>query len=222
MQTPPPNLSVEELAAKMTPERLEKLRRALADRTRHFTMVLEDLYDPHNISAVIRTCEVFGIQDVHVIEAINSYRINKSILKGSFKWLDVRRYRNRGLCMKRLREKGYRIAVASTNTDRSFHDLDLTVPTAFYLGTELAGNNPETLAKADVEFILPQYGLTESMNVSVAAGVLLARIDEWMRRNGGREKWALKGAERDRVERDWFERQVFGIEANSPVEIVSE
>ena len=83
------NLSVEELSKRMTPERLEKLERALSLRTRHFTMVLEDLYDPHNISAVVRTCEVFGVQDVHVIEEINSYRINKSILKGSFKWLDI-------------------------------------------------------------------------------------------------------------------------------------
>ena len=215
------NLSVEELSKRMTPERLEKLERALSLRTRHFTMVLEDLYDPHNISAVVRTCEVFGVQDVHVIEEINSYRINKSILKGSFKWLDIFRYRSRALCMERLRAKGYRIAVASTNTTRSFHDLDLTVPTAFYLGAELAGNNPETLAKADVEFILPQYGLTESMNVSVAGGVLLARIDEWMRANGGREKWALSGEDRERVRRDWFERQVFGTEENSPVKIVT-
>lgn len=131
-------------------------------------MVLEDLFDPHNISAVIRTAEVFGLEDVHVIEEVNPYKVNKSILKGSIKWMNIYLHKKRMACMEHLRKKGYRIAVASTNTNNSVLDLDLSQPTAFYLGSEFTGNHPDTLAAADCEFKLPQYGITESMNVSVA------------------------------------------------------
>lgn len=212
-----PTLPMEDLALRMTEERCAKLDAVLSRRTRHFTLVLEDLYDPHNISAIIRTCEVFGIQNVHIIEELNSYRINRDILKGALKWMTIRRYKQRATCMRLLREQGFRIAVASTNTTTTLSELDLTVPIAFYLGTELAGNHPDTLAQADVEFILPQYGITESLNVSVAAGVLLARVDEWMSRSGGRALWTLKEGEREALRREWFERQVFGIDARPSV-----
>jgi len=217
-----PQLPLEELELRMTPERLEKLQRVSLERLRHFTVVLEDLYDPHNISAVIRTCEVFGVQDVHVIEEINPYRINRSILKGAFKWLNIYRYKKRARCMKELRSAGYQIAVASTNTTKQFSDLDLTRPTAFYMGAEMAGNHPDTLAQADIHFILPQYGITESLNVSVAAGVLLTRLDEWMARNGGRTRWTLSPEELTALRREWYERQIFGLEARPTVVEIGE
>lgn len=217
-----PHLSFDELESKMTAARLQKLDAALAQRTRHFSLVLEDLYDPHNISAIIRSSEVFGLQDVHIIEEVNPYRINRSILKGAFKWMSIFRYKQRGHCLKKLREQGYQIAVASTNTSRPFSEINLSRPTAFYMGAELAGNHPDTLAAADVHFMLPQYGITESLNVSVAAGVLLTRLDEWMEREGGRSRWALSPEQHSELRREWFERQVFGIEARPPLEDVSE
>jgi len=201
---------------RLTEHRKEWMERVLANRTRHFTMVLEDLFDPHNISAVIRTAEVYGLQDVHVIEEINQYRINKSILKGSFKWLSVYLYKNRMRCLESLKAKGYQIAVASTNTTNTILNLDLTKPTAFYLGTEFKGNHPDTLAKADVEFILPQYGVTESMNVSVAGGVLMTYLDFYMQKVG-RSTVALKGAELEDLRKEWYHRQTYGTEINSPI-----
>ncbi len=209
--------SLEELLAQVTDRRKELLTEVASKRTRHFCMVLEDLFDPHNISAVIRTAEVFGLQDVHVIEEMNPYKINKSILKGSFKWMNIYLYKQRMKCMETLRAKGYKIAVASTNTTNSVLDLDLSQPMAFYLGSEFHGNHPDTLAAADYEFKLPQYGITESMNVSVAGGVLMTYLDVYMQQHGGREKFALQQAEREELLRTFLERHVDGMEENSPV-----
>lgn len=184
-------------------------------------MVLEDLFDPHNISAVIRTAEVFGLEDVHVIEEVNPYRINKSILKGSIKWMDIYLHKKRKACLEHLRKKGYRIAVASTNTENSVLDLDLSRPTAFYLGSEFTGNHPDTLAAADAEFKLPQYGITESMNVSVAGGVLMCYLDHFMRQKG-RETYTLPPEERDELLLDWLKRHLNDESASSSVKRIDE
>lgn len=211
-----PKQSLEDLLAQVTERRRTLLTEVAAKRTRHFCMVLEDLFDPHNISAVIRTAEVFGLQDVHVIEEVNPYKVNKSILKGSFKWMTISLYAKRKTCLERLRKEGYKIAVASTNTENSVLDLDLSKPTAFYLGSEFHGNHPDTLAAADCEFKLPQYGITESMNVSVAGGVLMAYLDMFMQREG-RERFALPEAEQKELLYTWLDRHVNGMEDNSPV-----
>jgi len=200
----------------VTERRRTLMENVVSHRTRHFCMVLEDLFDPHNISAVIRTAEVFGLQDVHVIEEENPYCVNKSILKGSFKWMTLTLYKKRMDCMNRLREKGYRIAVASTNTNNSVLDLDLSQPTAFYLGSEFHGNHPDTLAAADCEFKLPQYGITESMNVSVAGGVLMTYLDLFMQKKG-RDFYALPQKEKELLLLDWYDRHMNGIDQNNPI-----
>lgn len=210
MEIPP------EFSDKLTEQRQELMRRVLANRTRHFCMVLEDLFDPHNISAVIRTSEVFGLQDIHIIEEENSYRVNRSVLKGSIKWMTLYVYKQRASCMENLRKKGYRIAVASTNTTKTILDLDLSKPTAFYLGAEFRGNHHQTLEQADEHFILPQYGVTESMNVSVAGGVLMTYLDFWMRQVG-RNRVALAPEVQKCLMQEWCERHIFGVERRSPI-----
>lgn len=208
--------ALEHYGAKLTEARRELLRGVVASRTRHFAMVLEDLKDPHNISAVIRTSEVFGLQDVHVINEVNPYRVTKSVLKGSYKWLDIHCHARRKGCFDMLKQKGYRIAVASTNHSESLFDLDLSVPTAFYLGSEVMGNHPETLANADVRFRIPQHGLTESLNVSVCAGVILATLDRFLREHG-RKKYGLSEEARAELLASFYERSAAGIDRNSPV-----
>jgi tRNA (guanosine-2'-O-)-methyltransferase len=208
--------AIQAYGAKLTEARRALLGKVVAERTRHFAMVLEDLKDPHNISAVIRTSEVFGLQDVHVINEVNPYRVTKSVLKGSYKWLDIHCHARRMGCFDALKAKGYRIAVASTNHSQSLFDLDLSVPTAFYLGSEVMGNHPETLARADVRFIIPQYGLTESLNVSVCAGVILATVERFLRENG-RERFGLSPEDRSALLATFYERSAVGIDRNSPV-----
>ncbi|MDR2581427.1 MAG: hypothetical protein LBC85_10615, partial [Fibromonadaceae bacterium] len=117
----------------LTERRQELFEKAAALRTKHFCLVLEDFFDPHNISAVIRTSEFFGLQNVHIIEEDNSYRVNKAILKGSIKWLNTFTYNKRASALSKLREQGYKIAVASTHATKSLPELDLSKPTAFYL-----------------------------------------------------------------------------------------
>lgn len=219
--SPEMQAKIEELLPRITEHRRDLLFKVVQNRTRHFCMVLEDLFDPHNISAVIRTAEVFGLEDVHVIEEVNPYRINKSILKGSIKWMDIYLHKKRKACLEYLRKKGYRIAVASTNTENSVLDLDLSRPTAFYLGSEFTGNHPDTLAAADAEFKLPQYGITESMNVSVAGGVLMCYLDHFMRQKG-RETYILPPEERDALLLDWLKRHLNDESASSSVKRIDE
>ncbi len=214
--SPEMQAQIEARLSRITEHRRDLLFKVVQNRTRHFCMVLEDLFDPHNISAVIRTSEVFGLEDVHVIEEVNPYKINKSILKGSIKWMNIYLHKKRKACMEHLRAKGYRIAVASTNTENSVLDLDLSQPTAFYLGSEFSGNHPDTLACADVEFKLPQYGITESMNVSVAGGVLMCYLDHFMQQKG-RSNFALSPKERDALLLEWLDRHLNNDAAASSV-----
>ncbi|MDR2731585.1 MAG: RNA methyltransferase [Fibromonadaceae bacterium] len=203
----------------LTERRQLLFEKAAALRTKHFCLVLEDFFDPHNISAVIRTAEVFGLQNVHIIEEDNAYRVNKAILKGSLKWLNAFIYSKRAMALDELKKQGYKIAVASTHASKPLPELDLSKPTAFYLGAEFRGNHPDTLTQADEHFILPQYGLTESLNVSVAAGVLLTYLDVYMQ-GQGRGKFSLSQEEQEALILEWRNRHLFGNEKFSPVQRV--
>lgn len=211
---------IEKYGYKLTEQRRALLQGVVEQRIRHFAFVLEDLKDPHNISAVIRTCEVFGLQDVHVISEVNPYRVGPSVLKGSYKWLDIHCYSKRARCMSDLKAKGYQIAVASTsNASVTLDEIDFSRPTAFYLGSESMGNHPDTLAAADLAFRIPQFGLTESMNVSVCAGVLMATLNRWLK-DHGRENYRLSEPEREALLATFFERSAVGVDRNSPIHFV--
>lgn len=211
---------IEKYGYKLTEHRRQLLQGVVDQRTRHFTLVLEDLKDPHNISAVIRTCEVFGFQDVHVISEVNPYRVGHSVLKGSYKWLDIYSYNKRMRCYQELKKRGYQIAVASTsNATSTLDEIDFSKPTAFYMGSETMGNHPDTLANADIRFRIPQFGLTESMNVSVCAGVLMGTLNRWLK-DHGRENYRLSEEEREALLATFFERSAVGVERNPPVHMV--
>jgi len=211
---------IEKYGYKLTEHRRQLLQGVVDQRLRHFTLVLEDLKDPHNISAVIRTCEVFGFQDVHVISEVNPYRVGPSVLKGSYKWLDIHCYSKRARCYRELKARGYQIAVASTsNASVTLDEIDFQRPTAFYMGSETMGNHPETLAHADLRFRIPQFGLTESMNVSVCAGVLMGTLNRWLK-DHGRENYRLPEAEREALLATFYERSAVGVERNSPIHFI--
>jgi len=166
-------------------------KRALFDRlapqrTRHITAVLEDIYQPHNASAVVRTCDLLGIQDLHIVENRNKYTVNPDVTLGSSKWVDMHRYREQGdntqRCIDQLRAQGYAIVVTSPRADNvTPQTIPLDKPLAFCFGTELTGASDLLMQQADIGLRIPMYGFTESYNISVSAAIVLYTVMERLR-----------------------------------------
>lgn len=162
----------------ITEERWEKFQMVLDNRTTHLTMVLEDIYQPHNASAVIRTCELLGIQHLHIIENDNPWEINPDIVVGSNKWINIIRHNNASFntpqCYKKLRKKGYRIIATSPHKEGYTPDtLPLNEKTALVFGNEGNGLTNAALEQADAFLRIPSFGFTESYNLSVSAALCL-------------------------------------------------
>ncbi len=151
-------------------------------RTRHISVVLEDIYQSHNASAVLRSCDCFGVQDVHVIEKNNPFNPAGDVAVGSSKWVDYYRYRDTAEAYAELRRRGYRIvATLPHENDQMIGDLDISRPTALVFGTELTGLSQEAIDGADAYVKIPMYGFTESFNISVCAALSLFSLTERMR-----------------------------------------
>lgn len=152
--------------------------RIAADRTKHLTVVLENIYQEHNASAVIRSCDCFGIQELHVIEKDNQYKIQRDIALGAGRWVDMYNY-NQGNsvtqdCLLKLKSRGYKI-IATTPHERAktIYNLDLNQPMALVFGTERRGISDEVKELADDFVSIPMYGFTESFNISVSVAIIL-------------------------------------------------
>lgn len=170
----------------ITGNRREKMQEIVRHRTRHLTIVLEDIYQPHNASAVLRSCDCFGILDVHIIENKNRYEVNPDIALGSSKWLRMFRYNrtpdNTVECLQKLKAGGYRIVATSPHAnDYSPETLPLHEKTALVFGTEKEGLTEAALGMADDFVRIPMYGFTESLNISVSAALLLRSLTERLR-----------------------------------------
>jgi tRNA (guanosine-2'-O-)-methyltransferase len=152
-----------------------------SQRTRHITVVLENIFQDHNASAVLRTCDCFGIQDLHTIEKNNQYKVQRDIARGAGRWVDLYNY-NVGVhpekdCIQKLKEKGYKIIAATPHkNDCNLDDLPIDQPLAVVFGTEWQGISPEMLEMADGFVKIPMYGFTESFNVSVSAALVLQNL----------------------------------------------
>jgi tRNA (guanosine-2'-O-)-methyltransferase len=157
-------------------------------RTRYLTIVLEDIYQPHNASAVLRSCDCFGIQDVHIIENSNKYEVNPDVALGSSKWLSMHKYNsaehNTPACLDKLKSQGYKIVAATPHENGCLLDeLPLDQKTALVFGTEMQGLTPIALEMSDAFVKIPMYGFTESFNISVSAALSLYHLTEKLRRS---------------------------------------
>lgn len=151
-------------------------------RTRHIAVVLEDIYQSHNASAVLRSCDCFGVQDVHVIEANNPFNPAGDVAVGSSKWVDYYPYPDTPSAYQRLREKGYKIVATTPHTnDTLITDLDISQPIALVFGTELTGLTPQAIELADSYVKIPMFGFTESFNISVCAALSLFSLTSRLR-----------------------------------------
>ncbi len=177
----------DEYVQRLTPERRRKIEQYARERTRYITVVLEDVYQAHNMSAVLRSCDCFGIQDVHIIEERNEFKVTQEIAKGAAQWLSLKRYQARdgkdtSRNFEELRKKGYLIVATSPHKDDMLiGDLPLDQKVALVFGTEYRGLSDYALAEADAYVKIPMYGFTESFNISVAAAISLYEVTKRLR-----------------------------------------
>ncbi len=195
----------------MTDERDQLFKRIIEERTRKITVVIEDVYQPHNASAVLRSCDCFGVQDVHIIENQNTWEVSEGVSLGAYKWLDVHRYNteenNTLTCLKHLKNQGYRI-VATTPHEDDFvpETLPLDGKIALVFGSEVRGISDLVRQEADGYLRLPMYGFTESFNISVAAALSLYALTERMRQ--ATVDWKLSELEKNFILLQWAKRSI--------------
>lgn len=176
----------QQLATFISENKRHLFKRIAAERTRHVTVVLEDIYQSHNASAVVRTCDLLGVQDIHIVENRNKYTINPDVTLGSSKWTDMIRYRehadNSLACVQALKKSGYLIVATTPRADSvTPQTVPLDKKLAFCFGTELTGLSDPMMQHADVHLRIPMYGFTESYNISVSAAITLFTVMERLR-----------------------------------------
>ncbi|MDR0954988.1 MAG: RNA methyltransferase [Rikenellaceae bacterium] len=191
----------------MTDERFEVLRRAVGLRTRYMTVCLENIFHPQNASAVVRSCEAFGIQDIHAVEVLTRFKPNVNIVRGTDKWIDIHRYRSQDASARliaRLKGQGYRIVATSPHIeDTTPEAFDVTAgPFALFFGTEHAGISDTVRAEADEFIKIPMYGMVESLNISVCAAILLYMLSR--RVHTTVDDWPLPEAEQKNILFRWM------------------
>lgn len=159
----------------LLPERKERIDRAVESRTRTLTVVLEAFCDPQNVNAVLRTCEAFGVQEIHVVEGpMKPYDRNRKISQNADKWLDVVRWKSTAECLAHLRARGFAVyATWLGEGSAGIGELSFAGPVALVFGNENRGVSDEARAGADRTYAIPMRGLVQSLNVSVAAAVSL-------------------------------------------------
>jgi tRNA (guanosine-2'-O-)-methyltransferase len=189
------------------------VEKVLDQRTRYVTVVLENIYQSQNASAAVRTCECMGLQDIHIIEDTAKYHLNIRVLKGSYKWMNLERYRarqvsNTEICFQNLRQNGYRILVADPAEDgTSIDDLDVySGKIALVFGNELQGASQYSLQHGDAKIRIPMFGFTESFNVSVSVAICLKTILGKLRSSD--VVIGLSEEEKDRIRLAWYRKIV--------------
>ena len=199
----------------LTDKRKALFRSVLNDRTRHFTVVLEDIYQAHNASAVVRTCDIFGVQDVHAIENKYTNKVSRHVAKGSQKWLNQYRYRNDGdntkVCLDKLRKEGYQIIATTPHNDSCLlQDFDICKKSAFIFGVEAEGVSDYVMENADGFLKIPMVGFTESLNISVAAAIILQDVTTKLRNSD--VDWKLSEQEKEVLYFDWVKKTIKNVD----------
>ncbi len=205
-------LLIDHLSQFVLERRLNALKFALENRTRYLTVVLEDIFQSQNASAVLRTCECFGIQNVHIIENHNKFNINPKVVLGSTKWLTINRYKAPEFStlevINSLKREGYRVVATSPHAnDTALSQFDLGKgKAAFVFGTELTGLSQTVMENADEFVYIPMVGLTESLNISVSAAVCMHYLINKLRL--GNLDYSLTEPEKDELMYQWLKLSV--------------
>ena len=191
----------------MTPERKIRFLEILEDRTKYITVAIEDVYQMHNASAVVRSCDIFGLQEAHLIESKYGKRLDSKIALGAEKWVDVYRYETTQSCIDRLRTDGYTIIATTPHAnDCLLDDFILDGKTALFFGTERDGLTRTVLDQANGFLKIPMTGFSESLNISVSAAILLQHLTAQLKE--GNLPWQLTAAEKLDKQIDWAKKTI--------------
>ncbi|MDP5106006.1 MAG: RNA methyltransferase [Polaribacter sp.] len=199
----------------ITDKRKALFKKVIAQRTNHFTAVLEDICQPHNASAVLRTCDIFGVQELHTVENKYINRVSKYVAKGSQKWITSKRYKsdanNTQICFEDLRDKGYQIIATSPHENSCLlQDFDISKKTAFVFGEEAEGVSDYTKENADGFLKIPMVGFTESLNISVAAAIILQDVTTKLRNST--LDWKLSEEEKEALYFNWLKNSIKNVD----------
>lgn len=194
-----------------TPERCERMRDVLSRRIGNLRVVLEDLQDPHNSSACLRTTEIFGLQHLYNIQNLYKFYINRDVAMGAHKWLTLHRYSRRQqdnttACLEELKGQGFTIVAAALAEDSvSLYDLPVDRPLAICFGNERNGLSPRALELADVTMQIPMLGFTQSFNISVSVALTLQELTRRIRLGTG---WELPADEQRETYLAWLSKTI--------------
>ena len=188
----------------------------ISNRTNHFTVVLEDIFQPHNASAILRSCDVFGVQNIHIIENKNEYNINPKVVMGASKWLNIHKHNelenNTLSCINQLKSQGYKIYATSPHADSYLiENIPIENKFALFFGTEQDGLSDLVLNNADEHVKIPMYGFTESLNISVSGAICMYEISKRLKSSD--INWQLTNQEKVDLLIEWAKKVVKRSEA---------
>ncbi len=164
-------------------ERLQRFDKVIAERINHMHIVLEDIYQAHNASAVLRSVDCFGIQNVHFIETRNFYKVSDDVALGASQWLTIHRHKNTRETLDNLKQQGFKIVATTPHkNDKTIYDFDVTQKFALVFGTEKEGISQDIFDMADAFVKIPMYGFTESFNISVCAAMCMNEFSNKIRK----------------------------------------
>lgn len=196
---------IEQLLQYITENKQKKMQEVLKNRTRYITILLEDLFQPHNASAALRTCDVFGIQDVHIVQERYQFKAVDTVSMGASKWVDVTAHQSITDAINKLKKEGYRIVATSPHLQSySLADLPLDQKTVLMFGSEQTGLSSEALSQADMFVKIPMFGFVESFNVSVS--VALCLYDIITRLHTSHYPWRLSLEEKEDILIQWIKK----------------
>lgn len=196
------------LAPRLTPERRARFVAAVERRTRQIRLVIQDVHQPHNVSACMRSADAFGVQDVDVVTLSQTFKIS-SVARGVGDWLTLRRHRTVEACITSLRRGGYKIAAAVPRPDAvSLYDLPPTERIAVVFGNEHSGISNEWLPHVDLAFTIPMVGLVESLNVSVSAAITLNQLTRAGREAMPADQYHVPSVQHEELLSRWLCRNI--------------
>ncbi|WP_296386668.1 RNA methyltransferase [Winogradskyella sp.] len=203
---------LEYLETFLTDHRRDRFQKVLKQRTKHFTVATEDVYQLHNTSAVMRSCDVFGVQEVNIVEEVNSKSIDREIAMGAQKWVDLNRYHTTKSCITDLKANGYQIVATTPHVENcDLIDFNISKKSCFFFGRETEGLSQHVIDEADCFLKIPMVGFTESLNISVSAAIILQHVTAQLRKSD--IKWQLTEEELIEKRFDWIKKTIKDYDA---------